>query len=86
MIGWYEVGGFVLLGPEAIYVEKVRLIRDRLKAHQSQQKSYDNYRKRDLEFEISYTDLLKDLTHERYDEVLVKRRNLVPSMWALLKY
>ncbi|WMV42033.1 hypothetical protein MTR67_035418, partial [Solanum verrucosum] len=43
-----------LIGPDSIYdaMEKVQLIRDRLKTAQSRQKSYADVRKRDLEFQI----------------------------------
>ncbi|WMV37441.1 hypothetical protein MTR67_030826 [Solanum verrucosum] len=47
-------GEFALLGPEVVYeaTKKVRLIRDWLKMAHSRQKSYDDNRKRDLEFEV----------------------------------
>ena len=53
-IGWFEVGEYALIGPEAIYevVEKVQLIRDRLKMPQSRQKSYAYNRKKDLDFMV----------------------------------
>ncbi|KAH0775084.1 hypothetical protein KY290_012221 [Solanum tuberosum] len=53
-VGWFEVGEFALLGPEVVYeaTKKVRLIRDRLKTAHSQQKSYADNRKRDLELEV----------------------------------
>ena len=43
-----------LLGPELVQltVEKVALIKERLKAAQSRHKSYANNRRRDLEFEV----------------------------------
>lgn len=38
---WFKVGEFVLLGPEMVYeaIEKVLVIRDRLRMDQSLQKS-----------------------------------------------
>ncbi|KAH0651615.1 hypothetical protein KY284_031527 [Solanum tuberosum] len=41
-IGWFEVGEIALIGPELVYeaIEKVRLIRERLRTAQSRQKSY----------------------------------------------
>ncbi|KAH0670724.1 hypothetical protein KY285_025700 [Solanum tuberosum] len=41
-VGWFEVGEIALIGPESVYeaIEKVRLIRERLKMAQSRQKSY----------------------------------------------
>ena len=52
-IGWFEVGEPSLLGPDLIYktLEKVHIIRNRLQAACSRQKSYANHRKWDLEFE-----------------------------------
>ena len=52
-IGWYEVDEPSLLGPELIYktLEKVHIIRNRLQMAYSQQKSYADHRRRDLEFE-----------------------------------
>ncbi|KAH0776336.1 hypothetical protein KY290_007747 [Solanum tuberosum] len=44
-VGWFEVGEFA--------IEKVQLIRERLKMAQSRQKSYADVRRRDLEFEES---------------------------------
>ena len=51
---WDDVGEKKLLGPEHVQltVEKVSLIKERLKAEQSRQKSYDDNRRRDLEFEV----------------------------------
>ncbi|KAH0710889.1 hypothetical protein KY284_012316 [Solanum tuberosum] len=54
-VGWFEVGEIALIGPESVYeaIEKVRLIRERLRTTQSRQKSYTDVRKRDLEFEFN---------------------------------
>ena len=54
MVGWFEVGEYSLLGPELIYeaLDKVWTIRDRLKINYSQQKSYADNRRRDVEFEV----------------------------------
>ncbi|RVW15570.1 Transposon Ty3-G Gag-Pol polyprotein [Vitis vinifera] len=51
---WDDVGENKLLGPELVQltVKKVSLIKKRLKATQSRQKSYDDNHKRDLEFEV----------------------------------
>ncbi|RVW53997.1 Transposon Tf2-12 polyprotein [Vitis vinifera] len=53
-ICWNDVGERKLLGPELVQltVEKVALIKERLKATQSRHKSYDDQRRRDLEFEV----------------------------------
>ncbi|RVX06329.1 Transposon Tf2-2 polyprotein [Vitis vinifera] len=53
-ICWNDVGERKLLGPELVQltVEKVALIKERLKAAQSRHKSYADQRKRDLEFEV----------------------------------
>ncbi|RVW60596.1 Retrovirus-related Pol polyprotein from transposon 297 [Vitis vinifera] len=51
---WDDVGEKKLLRPELVQltVEKVFLIKERLKAAQSRQKSYVDNRRRDLEFEV----------------------------------
>ena len=53
LIGWFEVGEPLLLGPDLIYknLEKVYIIRNRLQTAYSRQKSYADHRTRDLEFE-----------------------------------
>ncbi|RVW23655.1 hypothetical protein CK203_093952 [Vitis vinifera] len=53
-ICWDDVGKKNLLGPELVQltVEKVSLIKKKLKATQSKQKSYADNRRRDLEFEV----------------------------------
>nr|CAN61139.1 hypothetical protein VITISV_009489 [Vitis vinifera] len=53
-ICWNDVGERKLLGPELVQltVEKVALIKERLKAAQSRHKSYVDHRRRDLEFEV----------------------------------
>ena len=52
-IRWFEVGEPLLLGPDLVYktLEKIYIIRNRLKMAYSQQKSYADHRRRDLEFE-----------------------------------
>ncbi|WMV32950.1 hypothetical protein MTR67_026335 [Solanum verrucosum] len=54
-IGWFEVGEVVLIGPELVHeaMEKVWLIRERLKTAQSQQKSYADVRRRVLDFDLN---------------------------------
>ncbi|RVW46257.1 Transposon Ty3-I Gag-Pol polyprotein [Vitis vinifera] len=53
-ICWNDVGERKLLGPELVQltVEKVALIKERLKVAQSRHKSYADHRRRDLEFEV----------------------------------
>ena len=53
-VGWFEVGEVALIGPDSVlYVmEKVQLIRDRLKKTQSRHKSYADVRRRKLEFHV----------------------------------
>lgn len=60
-IGWFEVGEAVVSGPDSVFeaIEKVMLIRERLKTTQSRQKSYADVRRRDLEFEVSELVYLK---------------------------
>ena len=54
LVGWFEVGEIVLIGPDSVLyaMEKVKLIGDKLKTAQSRQKSYAYVRKRELEFQV----------------------------------
>ncbi|XP_070007724.1 uncharacterized protein [Nicotiana sylvestris] len=51
-IGWFEVGEAELIGPNLMHqaIEKVKIIKERLKTAQSRQESYSDVRRRDLEF------------------------------------
>ena len=53
-ICWDDVGERKLLGPKLVQliVEKIALIKERLKTSQNRQKSYADNSKRDLEFEV----------------------------------
>ncbi|RVW68715.1 Transposon Tf2-2 polyprotein [Vitis vinifera] len=53
-ICWNDVEERILLGPELVQltVEKVALIKERLKVAQSRHKSYVDHRRQDLEFEV----------------------------------
>ncbi|WMV19370.1 hypothetical protein MTR67_012755 [Solanum verrucosum] len=53
-IGWFEVGETQILGPDLVHqvVEKVKLIKKRLKMAQSRQKSCTDVRRRDIEFQV----------------------------------
>ncbi|RHN60629.1 putative nucleotidyltransferase, Ribonuclease H [Medicago truncatula] len=50
---WFESGESVVLGPNLVHetTEKVRLIREKMKASQSRQKSYHDKRRKALEFQ-----------------------------------
>ncbi|XP_070045434.1 uncharacterized protein [Nicotiana tomentosiformis] len=53
-MGWFEPVEVSLIGPEFVcgFLEKIQLIRERLKATQSRQKSYSDKRHGDLEFMV----------------------------------
>ena len=53
-VGCFEVGEVALIGKDSILyaMEKVKLIRDRLKTAQRCQKSYADVRRRELEFQV----------------------------------
>ncbi|CAM8974645.1 unnamed protein product [Rhodiola kirilowii] len=53
-IGWFELGESKLLGPDMIRdaTDKVRLIKDKLLAAQSRQRSYADPKRRELEFQV----------------------------------
>ncbi|XP_050891009.1 uncharacterized protein LOC127096490 [Lathyrus oleraceus] len=50
---WYKDGENILVGPELVQqmIENVRLIQERMKISQSKHKSYENQRRRPLEFQ-----------------------------------
>ncbi|KAL6129149.1 hypothetical protein ACLB2K_072502 [Fragaria x ananassa] len=54
LLCWNEVGERELCGPEIIHDknEKIKVVRDRLKAAQSRQKSYADVCRKDLEFQV----------------------------------
>lgn len=58
-VGWFEVSEFALTGPKLDYdaIEKFWLIRYRSKTTHSQQKSYANNKRRELDFEDDWVNL-----------------------------
>ena len=70
-LGWFEIGEASLKGPYSVLyaVEKVQLIRDRLKTAQSCHKSYSAVRTRELEFQVDDWVFSKSLNYERGDEI-----------------
>ena len=66
-LGWFEVGESSLLSPELVYetLEKVCVIRDRLKVSYIRQKYYVYNRIGDLEFEEGDKEYLKMLLMKR---------------------
>ena len=58
---WDEVGERRLVGPELVRItsEKVKVVRDNLKIARDIQRSYENNRRRDLQFEIGDRVFLK---------------------------
>ncbi|XP_059281391.1 uncharacterized protein LOC132035091 [Lycium ferocissimum] len=66
LIVWFEVGETELLGPDLVYqaIEKVKLIQERLKTAQSDQKSYTAMRRRDLEFQVDQVAYKLELPQE----------------------
>jgi hypothetical protein len=61
LIYWEEMSDRKLIGPNILYItsEKVRIIRDRMKATQDGKKSYANVRRRPLEFNVGDRVFLK---------------------------
>jgi len=53
-VGWFEGGEEALIGPDSVHdaMEKVQLIRDKLKTSQSRQISYADVRRRALEYQV----------------------------------
>ncbi|GJR98457.1 hypothetical protein Tco_0270631 [Tanacetum coccineum] len=60
---WVEVGEGHLIGPELVQetIEKISLIKDRLKAVRDRQKSYADKRRKPLDFSVGDYVLLKVL-------------------------
>lgn len=60
-ICWTEVGDSLLIGPTIIaeITENIRIIKERLRAAQSRQKSYADHRRRPLQFEVGKFVLLR---------------------------
>ena len=54
---WFESGESVVLGPDIVHqtTEKVKLIREKMKASQSRQKSYHGKRRKTLSFKKETT-------------------------------
>ncbi|MCI81853.1 hypothetical protein A2U01_0103127, partial [Trifolium medium] len=50
---WYEIGEIAILRPEIVQetMEKIRMIREKMSASQSRQKSYHDKRGKDIEFQ-----------------------------------
>jgi len=61
LIYWEEMSDRKLIGPNILYItsEKVRIIRDGMKATQDRKKSYANVRRRPLEFNVGDRVFLK---------------------------
>nr|XP_009632063.1 uncharacterized protein LOC104121707 [Nicotiana tomentosiformis] len=61
LVGWFEAAEVPLIGPELFCeaLEKVQLIRERMKMAKNRQKSYSNKRHRDLELMVGDKVFLK---------------------------
>ncbi|MCI33639.1 hypothetical protein A2U01_0054856, partial [Trifolium medium] len=53
LLCWYESGENVILGPEIVQetTEKIKMIREKMRASQSRQKSYHDNRRKYIEFQ-----------------------------------
>jgi len=51
---WFELGESALLGPDVVQetTAKVKMIQEKMKASQSRQKSYNDKRRKDIEFQV----------------------------------
>ena len=72
---WDDVGEMKLLGPELVQltIEKISLIKERLKTAQRRQKSYADNRRRDLELEVGDHVFFKFSPMKSIDEMWEKR-------------
>ncbi|XP_070024905.1 uncharacterized protein [Nicotiana sylvestris] len=75
-IGWFKVGEAELVGPDLMHhaMEKVKIIKVRLKTAQNRQKSYSDVRRRDLEFKEDDWVLFEGLPYEWYYAVWKERK------------
>ena len=73
---WDEVGERKLLGPELVQitVDKVKVIKERMKEAQDRQKSYADNRRRPLEFQIRDMVFFKCCSMEACDSVWNQRK------------
>nr|XP_016475939.1 PREDICTED: uncharacterized protein LOC107797553 [Nicotiana tabacum] len=78
-IGWFEIGEAELIGPDLVHwaMEKVKTIKERLKASQSCQKSYSDVRRRGLEFQDDDWVFLKRVGQVAYKLELPPEMSLV---------
>ena len=55
LVGWFGIGEITLIGQNLVLyaIQKVKIIRDRLKTTQSRIKSYEDTRRRELEFQVN---------------------------------
>ncbi|KAF3624676.1 putative LRR receptor-like serine/threonine-protein kinase-like [Capsicum annuum] len=89
-IWWYEVVETHLFGTDLVHqaMEKVKVIRERLKVAHSLQKSYADIRRRELEFEVDDWVFLKDsLSYEEEPVAILDHQvqNLRSKVIALVK-
>ncbi|XP_058733171.1 uncharacterized protein LOC131604767 [Vicia villosa] len=77
---WHESGEGVILGPEIVRetTEKIKLIRENMKASQSRQKSYHDKRRKELEFEAGDHVFLRVTPVTRVGRAL-KSKKLTPQ-------
>ena len=79
LVGWFDVGEATLIGTDSVLyaMEKVQLIRERLKIDQSHQLSYTDIRRREQEFQVDDWVFLK-VSPMKWVMRLWKKGNLNP--------
>ena len=80
---WYQDGKAVLVGPELLKqtTEKVRMVRDRMQASQSRQKTYADRRRRPLEFAAGDHVFLR-VTRTTGVRMVLRSRKLSPKFFG----
>ncbi|XP_070013962.1 uncharacterized protein [Nicotiana sylvestris] len=91
LIGWFEVGEAKLTGPDLVHqaMEKVKIIKGRLKTAQNRQKSYSDVHRRDLEFkeddwvndELSYEEVPIAILDRQVQKLRNKEIASVKVLW-----
>lgn len=86
-IGWFEIDEATVVGSDLVLdtLEKVQLIRERLKIAQSRQKSYANMRRKDLEFGIGDFVYFK-ISPMKGVKDSTSRENSIPDILVLIGF
>ena len=82
---WIELGEHKIIGPDLVkdIEEKVRIIKERLKAASDRQRSYANSKRKDIEYEVGDKVFLKVSPWEKRTSLWKKRKTESKIHWPL---